>query len=501
MCLLGIDIGTSGCKATIVDEYGAVLSEAYQEYSLISEKPGWQELDPDRVWNAVVNVLTNALARYKGPAIRAIGASSFGEATVALDCKGNVLCKSMIYIDNRGHEEAEQLRSTIGDARVLSITGTAVDPMYSLCKIMWLKEHRPEVYQRTWKFMLFADFILFRLGARPATDYSLATRTMAFDLEHKTWSHEILESAGIDPEKFCEPVQAGTPIGTLSAKLSKAFYLKDKAMLVAGGHDQTCAALGAGVIKPGLAVDDLGTTECITPVFTQPILTPAMSANYYASVPHVLPDLYVTYAFTFTCGSILKWLRDLLGSSLQDEALLADRNIYEYLIEHAAKEPSSLFVLPHFAGAATPYMDHTSHGAILGLTINTRRKDLIKGILEGVTFEIMVNLERLAEAGVQIDEFIAVGGLSKSSEFLQLKANMMGKKITTLKVTEAGTIGVAILAGTACGVYPSTQAAIDRLVRKDKTYTPDPNLAALYRQRFETYKGIYTAIRPFTRIN
>lgn len=498
MCLLGIDIGTSGCKASIVETSGRLSSEAYQEYFLISEKPGWQELDPDQVWTAVVNVLKNALTHHRGPAIRAISVSSFGEATVAINREGAVLCNSMIYIDSRGLDQANHLRSRISDERVLAITGTAIDPMYSLCKIMWLKEHRPHIYQQTWKFMLFADFILFRLGARPATDYSLATRTMAFDVVHKKWSREMLDAAGIDPAKFCDPVLSGTPIGVLSPVVSKAFYLPQDVMLVAGGHDQTCAALGAGVIRPGLAVDDLGTTECITPVFDQPILTSAMASNYYASVPHVLPDLYVTYAFTFTCGSVLKWLREILGNSFASEAALKDQNVYEYLIEQASPEPSSLFVLPHFAGAATPYMDHASKGAVLGLTINTQRGDLIKGVLEGLTFEIMLNLERLAAAGVEVEELIAVGGLSRSAAFLQLKANMMGKKVTTLKVSEAGTIGVAILAGTACGVYRDVPAAIRHLVKPDKTYMPDPQIHDFYQNKFEKYKGLYSAIRSFS---
>lgn len=495
MCLLGIDIGTSGCKATVIGRDGQVLSQAYQEYGLISNQPGWQEIDPELVWISVKSVMAQSLANGLGQLIKAIGVSSFGEATVAIDHQGQSLGNSMIYIDSRGHEEAKFLRALLGDDKVLSITGTNIQPMYSICKIMWLKRNRPDIYDRTWKFLLFADFILFKLGAKPATDYSLATRTMAFDLVRKEWSSEILEAAGIDIDKFGEPVQSGTPVGQISQQLIKEFDLTQAVMLVSGGHDQPCAALGAGVIKPGLAVDGLGTTECITPAFPEPILTQAMASNHFASVPHVLQGLYVTYAFTFTSGSILKWYRDNWGSHYKLEAERLGINVYDLMIDQALTDPSSVFVLPHFAGAATPYMDMDAQGAIIGLNINTKPEDILKGILEGITFEIMINVERLENAGVIIDELIAVGGLAKSPTFMQLKANIMGKKVTTLNVPEAGTLGVAILAGTACGMFGSIDEAVAQLVKKQTTYSPDPDLHNLYKKAFATYKKIYPAMQ------
>ena len=497
MCLLGLDIGTSGCKATLVDESGLIKAQAYEEYSLISEQPGWEELDPEAVWKAVLRVMSSVLRQYPGKPVRAIGVSSFGEATVPVAANGQVLGNSMIYIDQRGNEEADYLRGHLGDEKVLSITGTYIQPMYSVCKVMWLKKHRPDLYKRTWKFLLFADYILFRLGGSPATDYSLAARTMAFDIRKKSWSDEIFACAGLDQHKFGEPVQSGTPVGTLSDACARLLGLSNNVMLVAGGHDQPCAALGAGVTRPGLAVDGLGTTECITPAFDRPLLTRAMADNHFASVPHVAAGLYVTYAFTFTSGGILKWYRDNLGLQYKQTAEKLGVNVYDLMIGQAAPGPSSVRVLPHFAGAATPYMDTTAKGAILGLTINTKPEDLLKGILEGITFEMMLNVEKLELAGVFIDELLAVGGLAKSPVFLQLKADMMGKKITTLQEPEAGTIGVAILAGTASGLFKNTDEAVARLVRKKTTFYPDSALHNVYQDKFTVYKKLYKAIKPF----
>jgi xylulokinase len=494
MSLLGLDIGTSGCKATIIDEDGQVLSQSFSEYPLISAQPGWQEIDPERVWSSVRAVISRALAGCRRKDVRAIGASSFGEAVVAIDEAGQVLCGSMIYIDSRGTEEAEYLRGRLGDGKVLSIAGTTIQPMYSLCKILWLKNNRPEIYRKTWKFLLFADYILFRLGASPATDYSLAARTMAFDITRKAWSPEILAGAGIDMDKFAEPVQSGTPVGHLSAGMSGEFGLPPDVLLAAGGHDQPCAALGAGVIRPGLAVDGLGTTECITPSFGRPVLTQEMAASSFACVPHVIPDQYVTYAFTFTSGSILKWFRDNFGTAYKAEAEQKGINVYDLMISKAAPGLSSVLVLPHFAGAATPYMDTRAQGAFIGLSINTRPEDIIKGILEGITFEIMINVAHLSAAGISISELTAVGGLARSDTFLQLKADMMGVQVTSLHNAEAGTTGVAILAGTACGTYGSIEEAVSRLVRKKTVFYPDERMHAQYQERFRTYQKLYPAI-------
>lgn len=495
MCLIGIDVGTSGCKATIIDLEGNVKGQAYKEYSIISLLQGWHEIDSNVVWNSVKEVVAKSLAGYKGEIIKAISVSSFGESATPVDHKGNVLDNSMIYIDTRGAEEADFLRKKLGYEKILGITGASAHPMFTINKIMWIKKNKPDIYKNTWKFMLFADFILFKLGAKPHTDFSLAARTMAFDIINKNWSEEILGCAGIEKDKLGEPVQSGTVVGEISKSVATEIGLPTGIILVAGGHDQACAALGAGVIKSDMAVDGLGTTECITPAFSRPIISDVMAKSSFACVPHVIKDMYVTYAFTFTSGSMLKWYRDNFGSIYKEEARKSGINVYDLLIEKATKQPSEVFVLPHFAGAATPYMDTEAKGAIVGLDINTKPEDIIKAILEGITFEAMVNVERLCDTGINVNEFRVVGGLAKSEQFLKLKADIMGKKITTLNISEAGTSGVAMLAGTACGGYKNIDEAVSKLVRVKKQFYPDQKIHELYKEKFDTYKKIYPAVK------
>jgi xylulokinase len=504
MSVLGIDVGSSGCKASVVDVAGRILGQAYAEYPLVSPGPGLQEINPELVWRSTKEVIALAVDRASAFArggaghadpVRAISVSSFGESVVALAKDGAVVRNALMYIDRRGTEEAELIRRSVGEGRIHAITGAPVHSMYSLSKILWLKRNEGENYRRAWKFLLFADFILFRLGARPCTDFSLAARTQAFDVIAKCWSPEMLDCAGVDGDKLGEPVQAGSVIGELGVELAGELGIPAGALLVAGGHDQPCAALGAGVIGPGAAVDGLGSTECITPVFDRPVINASMARSGFACVPHVVAGLYVSYAFTFTCGSLLKWFRDVFASDRGREAEERGIELFDLLVEEAAAKGTSLLLLPHFAGAATPYMDAGATGALVGLGLDTTGRDILRAILEGVTYEMMVNVERLAEAGIAVTEIRAVGGLSKSAAYLQLKSDMMGRRISTLDVGEAGTLGVAILAGVASGMYPGVREAVDALVRKKRDFEPDMAAHERYMERFGAYKRVYPAVK------
>ena len=496
MSILGIDIGTSGCKATVVDAEGLILGRGYQEYAVSRPAEGWAELDAEAVWAAVQVVVTQSLADAGiGPGVQAISVSSFGETAVPIDRDGRALRPGILYFDSRGKDEAAVLGERLGPGPILEITGIALHPMYSICKIMWLKRHEPMLFQRVWKFLFFADLVLFRLGAPPVTDHSLASRSMAFDVVRKRWSPEILGAAGIDGALFGDAVAAGTVVGRVAKDLAGTLGLNPEAVLVVGGHDQACAALGAGAIRPGLAIDGMGTTECITPCFDRPIINPVMAASAFACVPHVVAGSYVTYAFNITSGSLLRWYRDQFGAAQVAEASRRGVDPYQVLIEQAVDGPSGLFVLPHFAGAATPHMDSEAVGAIVGLGLGTEPGRIIKGILEGVTFEMMVNLASLAQAQVPITELRATGGLARSGKMLQLKADMMGLPVKSLAVSEAGTMGVAILAGTACGVYASLEDGVARLVKIRRTYLPDGETHHRYLDLFDTYRRIYPAVR------
>lgn len=496
MAVIGIDVGTTGCKATLIDDSGEIGISRYIEYKANNSALGFQEIDPNHVWESVLFVTSQCVTEHnKKEKIAAISVSSLGEAVVPLNEKGEVLGAGILYTDPRGTKEITQLERRISRKRVMEISGIYPQKMYSLPKMMWMKKHLPEVYNQTKYFVPFDGFILFRLGAPVHTNYSLAARTMAFNVTEKKWSHEILDAAEVDSAKMPEAVMSGTVVGKISSELALKLGIDTDTLLVAGGYDQPCAALGSGAYLPGTASDGLGSVESITPIFDKPLLNEKMAEYGFACVPHIIKDMYVTYAMSYTAGRLFKWYRDTFAKHEILRAKAKGCSIYELLIDEMSDSITDLYMLPYLAGAATPYMDDDVRGAYIGLTLDTTPNDLIRAALEGITFESMVNIEHLRMAGIEVKQLKATGGMTQSDKYMQMKADMMGIEITTLECSEAGTLGAGILAAVAAGIYSNVDEAVKNVVKVGKTYMPDMNKHQDYKDKFQVYKSIYPAIK------
>lgn len=498
MALMGIDVGTSGCKVALISEKGEILSTANCEYEAVAPRPGYQELDPQMVFDKVLMVMRQVTEQMPGVEIQAISVNSIGEAMAPIDAQGNVLHNGILYTDKRGNEEVAQLKRSMDMAKFRQIAGIQPANMYSLCKLMFLKKHKPEVYEKTYKFLLFADFIIYKLGGAPCANYTLAARTMSFDVVNKRWSQEILDAGGIDINKMAEPVQPGTVVGELRGDYVRLLKLKSAPKLVLGAHDQTCAALGAGVTRAGVAVDGLGSVECIVPAFAQPVTQKEFVEAWLACVPHAYPGLYVTYGFTYTGARAFKWLCDSITRDIRAEAAQKGVSPYPLLIERMAADSGGVFFLPYLAGAATPYMNEEIRGAFTGLSLDTGPAELTRAVLEGITYEIMVNVQVLKNAGVPLNEIRAVGGLAKSDIFLQMKADMMGVPISTINTTEGGVLGVSMLSAVAVGIYPDLDAVVEDWVKVQRVFEPDPARTQYYAGQFQKYRQLYPAIDALT---
>jgi len=494
MSLMGLDIGTTGTKAVVFDHEAEILSAAYREYPTHSPRPGWLELDPEEVWRNVTEAVREAASRTGDP-VQAVGISCLGEAAVSLDKNGRVLGPTILGFDNRAGDVTERWLADKDRLEIMRITGMPPSQVFTLPKILWLKENEPQLYGRIWKHLCYEDFAIHRMGLPPTTDYSVASRTMAFDIRQKTWSERVCSLAGIDAGMFAEPVQAGTIVGELGTRAAGELGLPRACKVVTGGHDQPAGALGAGVIKDGLAIDATGTVECIALAFAEPIANQAMLQNHFACYPHLVPDLYITIAFNPTGGSLLRWFRDTLAQEEVRQAEAQARDVYDILMEEMSEEPTHLFVLPHFTMAGNPYMDPNPTGAIVGLTLTTTKPELVRALVEGISYEMKLNLALLDEAGVRVDEIRAIGGGARSERWLQLKADMFRKPVVRLSITEAACLGVAIAAGVAIGTYASFEQATERLVRPDRTFTPNPRVAAVYDERLPAYRRLYPALK------
>ncbi|HEX2952534.1 MAG TPA: FGGY-family carbohydrate kinase, partial [Bacillota bacterium] len=463
---MGLDIGTTGCKCTIFSIDGRMESMSYQEYRTINPEPGQYELDPAEVWEAVCKVIKEAISNHTGEKVTALSVSSLGEAAVPVDKDGNILHNSLLYIDTRGESQARKLEEALGIPKIMEITGLPAHPMYTINKVMWFKKERPDIYRDVWKFMLYGDYILYKLGGVPAIDYSLASRTMAFNVVSKTWDPTMLGAAGIDKDIFSPAYPAGTAVGQIKKDVASELGLSSDLTLVVGAHDHICASIGAGVFQEGMAIDSIGTVECITPAFNKGVDRVAMLANNFAYVPHAVDGTYSTYAFSFTGGSLLKWYRDNFGAMAEQEAAQKGISVYALLDAQAAQDPTGILVLPHFAGTGTPYMDSAAKGAIIGLDYKVDSGTFYRALLEGVTYEMQLNMEALSTAGIAIQELRCVGGGAKSEFWMQIKADIFGKKVVTLETGEAGTLGAAVLAGAGTGRYKSLDETVQFMVKK-----------------------------------
>jgi xylulokinase len=366
--------------------------------------------------------------------------------------------------------------------------------MFTLYKLLWLKEHRPEVWRQTWKFLCFEDLLHYHLGLDPAMGWSLAGRTMMFDVSRHQWSPDILGLLGLAPERLARPLPSGTVVGVIPATVAASLGLPEGVKVVAGGHDQPCGALGAGVTEPGLAMYATGTVECITPAFQKPVFSPELMRSNLCTYDHTAPGLYATVAFNLTGGNALKWFRDEFGQPEQAAAAQTGRNVYELLLETAGDQPSSLLCLPYLAPSGTPYFDTRTPGALLGLRLSTKRGEILRAVLEGVTLEMRLNLEILAAAGCPIRELRLIGGGSKSRAWNQLKADVLNKPVTTLDVSEAGCLGVALLA---CAGHTGAAVGLlaQRWVKPRSVIRPRPECVAVYDRHFAAYRSLYAVLK------
>ena len=492
MKIAGLDIGTTGCKCTVFDEAGHDLGQYYRDYPSKRSVSG-HEIDITAIMDGVYDVLSEAANA--APDIAGIGVTSFGETFVMTDEDGMPLHTAMLYTDPRGAGECRFLSERFGEKTITRLTGLRPHEMYSMPKMMWIKNNLPEVYEQAAYIFLMEDYVVYHLTGVRQIDYSLATRTMAFDIQKLEWCGEIFDAAGIDVSKMSRIVPTGTDAGVLKAEAARRTGLSAHTHVVTVSHDQVAAAVGAGVFDSSCAVDGAGTVECVTPIYDGLPDIDVMYHGYFSIVPYVVPGKYVAYAFSYTGGALVQWCTDTLARKEKELAAEAGVSVNEYL-ERDSESPTGLLVLPHFAGAATPYMDTGSKGAVLGLTTDTRVSGIYRACLEGVCYEMMVNLKALEGSGSCFTSMKATGGGAKSSVWMQMKADVLNLPITALSVADAGTVGSAMLTGIAIGLYRDLEDAKAHMVEEKETYLPRQDMHEKYMQVFERYEKVYDAVRP-----
>jgi xylulokinase len=460
--------------------------------------PGRAELDAADVWQKVQRVIRAAVAGAGKDTVRALAVSSMGEAMVPVSADRSILGPSLTMLDQRGGEYLEGLAAKLDAERLYRINGNTLGANYSLPKLMWTRDNLPRVWEQAQCFLLWSGFVSFMLGAEPRVDYSLANRTLLFDIDAQGWSAELAAASGIDLAKLPRPVQAGTPIGTVAGPLARELGLAEGTVIVAGAHDQCANSLGCGVIDEGSGMCGMGTYLCLVPVFSKRIEPKAMLRWGLNTEHHAAPGRYVSFIYN-QAGLLLKWYRDTFARREKDEAARAGSDIYDILLAELPPGPSSVLVLPHFTMTGPPEFVPDSSGVIVGLKLDTSRGDILKGILEGTVFYHKEVVDALPATGIRMRDMRAVGGGSKSRQWVQLCADILEKPVVRARVNEAGCLGAAILAGAGSGAFASLSEGASAMVGLGESFEPDPARVRIYRERFESYRALWPLMKDYLR--
>lgn len=499
MSMLAVDVGSSSCKAIVFSEDGRALAQKTSSYPAAqSAHPSWAEMPAENFWRALVAVSQAVSAEVSHDPIEVLAISSHGETFVPVDAQLRALTPAILNIDNRAGAEAKWLAETLGAVRVFEINGLAVHPMYPAAKLLWLRKHQPVVFRSAARFLAIPTYLLTRLDLPPFIDYSLACRFLAFDIRRRNWSDEILSACQLSPEQLPLPVPAGAIAGRLSANAASKLGIKTGAVVVVGGHDQPCGALGCGVLDAGRVSASFGTYECLVAASEVPALSDRALAANLNSYCHVVPDRYVTLAY-FPSGIMLDWFLHLVYSQEELANSTSVNKLCACLEANAPVGPSGLCITPHLPGTCNPDFNPDATGVIAGIRPRTSRADLYKGILEGIACEFANMAELLQEAaGTYTDVYISGGG-ARSALGLKLRAALAGRDLHLMHYPEAVALGTAILAGVAVGKYSSFAEAVKQVVRVDETIHPDADVAGRYKAQRENYRILYSSLAPLRR--
>ncbi|MCL1795633.1 MAG: FGGY family carbohydrate kinase [Clostridia bacterium] len=493
MSYMGVDVGTTGCKATVVDEFGRILSSFYREYDIQTSETGQVTIDPHIVWDAVKMTIRQA-ASLSETTIQAIATASFGEAVALIGDDGEPVCDSIYYTDARGSESLALLRSRVDLRQFQYTTGMPLNHMYTLPKLLWIQQNQPESLRRARWILPYGSYINYMLSGECAADASLASRTLLYDRLSGDWNQNTLNAFDLRPECLPRIVSAGDPIGHMTVSVASELGIKGRPLVVAGVHDQIAAALGAGVLSSGECADSIGSTECVTAVLPDTMAYDALFANNLCVEPHAATGVYVSLAFSNAAGASLKWFRDTLEPDLRNECERQGISAYDQLNATMSQAPSPLLFLPHLAGSGTPHMDASAKGMVAGLTLHTRKSDIYRAILEGNSYEIRLNLELLSQCGLQLNALTATGG-GAVPDALHIKADILQLPIHMLRTAQSGTIGMAILCGKACGQFPSLIEGTRTMVKRAATIDPRQAYRHMYDEKYGQYRNMYHTMR------
>ncbi len=490
--LIGIDVGTTALKALLYNSGGSVLAEAGREYPTRHPQPNWAEQDPEDWWQAACSVLPLILAGVEPQRVAGIAVSSQTPTMLALDEAGRPLYPAVIWMDRRSEPQAQWLREHVGDEAVAGINGGRCDPYYLAPKLLWFMEHEPELYRQTRTVLQANGYIVYRLCDVLSMDVSHGPLTLLFDSRSRSWSGDLAGQMGVDCGKLPPLYAPAAVVGHVSAEAAAQCGLAAGTPVMAGMTDGTAAAVAAGLLQPGDAVEMSGQSSVLLICSERPYL-----GTDLISLGHAVAGRHLVVGAMVASGGGLRWFRDELG---QVECAAGQRlgvEPFELLTLEAAGSPpgaNRLLFLPYLFGERSPIWDTDARGVFVGLSQASSRADLVRAIMEGAAYGLRHNMEAAEAGGFTATSLTCVGGGARSALWNQIKADVLDRPVRGLEAAAGAPVGDAIVAGVGAGVYPSAEAALAGGVRVRAAYFPRPEYVERYSALYRAYVELYPAL-------
>jgi len=497
MRFLGVDVGTGGTRAALIDAQGRVTASSTVEHvPFASPETGWAEQDPRDWWRAATLAIRDALSKsqIRPEQIGAVGFSGQMHGAVLLGKHDNVLRPSIIWCDQRTNTQCIAITEKIGTKRLIELTCNPALTGFTLPKLLWVRQVEPEHWRQVRSVLLPKDYVRLRLTGDKATDVADASGTLLFDVAGRKWSEQMLAAAEIDAAMLPQVYESPEITGVVSSAGAEATGLRAGTPVVAGGGDQAAGAVGMGIVRPGTVSATIGTSGVVFAASDKPALDPKGRVHTFC---HAVPGRWHVMGVTQGAGLSLRWFRDQFGAGADD-----GRDPYTRLTEDAgrvAPGANGLLWTPYLMGERTPHLDPHARAALVGLTASHTRAHVVRAILEGVAFSLRDTFEIFKEMNVPVEEIRLGGGGARSKLWRQIQADVYGHVVKTVEAEEGAAYGAALLAGVGAGAWPSVDAACDAVVRIKSAVEPNPEAVEALARPYRIFRLLYPALQPLQK--